>query len=390
MSGSTATPAGQPTAGVWDVPGQGHALGVLQRAAARAEVGHAWAFTGPPGVGQQRAARILAAALNCPQELAPCGRCDVCARCLRGVHPALSEFAPVGAMHRVSEVREQWLHTASRSPLEGRWKVLHIADADRMNDAAANAFLKGLEEPPPATTWILDVADPDELPDTILSRCREVRFAPWGAELLDAEARRLGLDDDADRRLAVRAAVGTPGALPRLAEPGGVDALRAHRDIPRNLREQGPGFALLAARALDEEVKRRTAVLEEAGKAEAADLDERYGGEAPRAARKEHDDRLARRKRELRTATLQAALDDLLGWYRDCLIVATGGAEADLVPAHDLTTLKADAEAIGGAGLLHAADLILSTREDLELNVQTGLALEALFLDLSTLTLRRA
>ncbi|MGH3666575.1 MAG: ATP-binding protein, partial [Egibacteraceae bacterium] len=199
---------------VWDVPGQDRAVAALRGSCERGEVAHAWAFVGPAGVGQESAARWLAAALNCPADSPPCGVCDVCDRCLRGAHPALWELQPSGAVHRVDEVR-QWLRTAFRTLAEGRWKVLRVVDADRMNEAAANAFLKGLEEPPPRTVWILDVIDPDELPDTILSRCRSVRFASLGPAELDAEARRLGVGDHDDRRLAVRAALGSPVTLRR-------------------------------------------------------------------------------------------------------------------------------------------------------------------------------
>lgn len=372
---------------VWDVPGQERAVAALRGAVARDEVSHAWAFVGPAGVGQERAARWLAAALNCCSASPPCGVCDVCDRCRRGVHPALWEFAPTGAMHRVDEVREQWLRTASRTLSEGRWKVLRIIDADRMNDAAANAFLKGLEEPPPRTVWVLDVTDPDELPDTILSRCRGVRFAPWPPGELDAEARRLGLDDREDRALAVRAALGSPLALRRLATAGGrgLDDFRSHRAIPARLRREGPGFALLAARALDDEVKWRVAALKSEGQAELATLRERLGDDLRRGLSKQVSDRHARREREARVATLSAALDDLLLWYRDCLLVAAGGDPVDAVNADAAEALRADATALGTRRLLAASDLVLATRENLELNVQQGLALEALLLQLSSL-----
>jgi DNA polymerase-3 subunit delta' len=376
--------------GVWDVPGQARAVAVLRAAVARDEVGHAWAFTGPAGVGQEQAARALAAAVNCPHpEDAPCGVCAVCRRCLRGAFPAYWEFVPTGAMHRVTEVREQWLPAASRSAVEGCWKILRVVEADRMNEAAANAFLKALEEPPPATTWILDVADPDELPDTILSRCRELRFAPWSPDVLDAEAARLGLDEPDERALAVRAALGAPRALERLAAPGGLDDLRVHRAIPGRLRDEGPAAALVLARALDEEVKRRTAALKAAGKAELEALGELYGDTPPRAVVKQVTDRLARQERETKTATLQAALDDLVGWYRDCLLVGAGGNAADAVHADAADALRADADALGPALLLRAVDLVLATRASLEFNVQPALALEALFLELSALTLGR-
>jgi DNA polymerase III subunit delta' len=287
----------------------------------------------------------------------------------------------------VVEVREQWLATAFHSAVEGHWKVLRIIDADRMNEAAANAFLKGLEEPPPNTVWVLDVADPDELPDTILSRCRTVRFIAWTPAELDVQARRLGLSDAQDRALAVRASLGSPAALARLAAPGGLDDLRMHRGIPRRLREQGSGYAVIAARQLDEEGKRRTAALKAEGRAELDSLAELYGDALPRGVARQVEDRLSRREREARLTTLQAALDDLVGWCRDCLLVAAGGDPAHALHSDDVEGLRADAAALSPAATLQAVDLVLATREDLELNLQQNLALEALFLDLASLAL---
>lgn len=393
--------AGVDPASVWDIPAQAHAAEALRGAVARGEVGHAWAFVGPAGVGQEAAARGLAAALNCPAPRAPgepCGRCSVCDRCRRGAFAAYTEFTPTGATHRVDDVRGTWLVTASRSTTEGSWKILRVVDADRMNEAAANAFLKGLEEPPERTAWILDVADPDELPDTILSRCRSLTFAAWAPADLDAQGLRLGLDDPADRALAVRVAAGSPGALARLADHGEVDAkgivvrssglayLRAHRDIPARLRAE-KGFALSAARAIDDEVKARTALVKDEGRAELADLAQSYGDELPRGIAKQIEERNARREREARTLVVQAALDDLLSWYRDCLLVGAGGDPADALHADAVDALRADARALGAAGILRAVDLVLATRAELERNLQVGLALEALLLELSTLTM---
>jgi DNA polymerase III subunit delta' len=372
---------------MWDIPAQEHAVRLLRNAVQRGEVTHAWAFVGPPGVGQEHAGRALAAALNCPQPDPPCGACPTCLRCARAAHPDYWEFAPTGAMHRVSDVREGWLPVAARTAAEGGWKVLRIIDADHMNEAAANAFLKGLEEPPPRTLWILDVADPDELPDTILSRCRQVRFVGWSPEQLAAEAQRLGVDDPDDRALAVRASLGAPATLRRLAADG-LDDLRTHRAIPARLRVDGPGYAVVAARALGEEVKRRTEAIKGEGKAELEAIAEDYGGEVPRAVARQLEERTARREREARTGVVQAALDDLLGWYRDCLVVVAGGQAGDVIHLDANDALAADAEALGRAGLLEAVDRVMTVREDLELNVNVPLALEALLLELSSLTRR--
>jgi DNA polymerase III subunit delta' len=383
---------------LWDVTGQERAAAVLRGAAASGETGHAWAFVGPSAVGQQQAARALAAALNCPQPPEPgqpCGACSTCDRRARGAHAAYMEFTPTGAFHRVGDVRERWLRAANRTLVEGSWKVLRIADADRMNEASANAFLKGLEEPPPRTVWVLDVADPDELPETILSRCRLLRFAAWSPEALDDLARELGIDDPGERALAVRASLGAPAVLRRLAEPGGLDDLRAHREIIRRLRDEGQGFALVAAHAITgksrrksdppTEVERRTATLKEQGAAELAALEAQYGEDLPRGVAKDIEERHARREREARTQVVTAALDDLLTWLRDGLLVVTGGDPAGAIHVDDAEALRADAEAMEDGGILTAIDRVFQTREALERNVQTGLALEALFMELAVL-----
>ena len=371
----------------WDVPGQHRAAAVIQRAVAAQEVGHAWAFVGPGGVGQERVARLLAAALNCTvagPDRAPCGHCHDCERILRGAHPAYFEFVPTGAFHRVDDVRDEWLPTAYRTVAEGRAKVLRIVDGDRMNESAANAFLKGLEEPPATTVWILDLADPDELPDTILSRCRVVRFAAWGRDDLSAAARDAGLGGP-DQELAVRLAMGSPVTLARLAAAGGLDDLRFHRSILARLRADGPGFALLAARALEDEVKRRTAVLQAAGKTEADELAAVYGGELPRGVARQVGERQARREREAKLATLRAAIDDLVAWCRDAVLVAAGGHAGDVLHVDDFDTLGREAEAIGPRALLGAVDRLSDVRDNLELNVGSTLALEAVFLEIASL-----
>jgi DNA polymerase-3 subunit delta' len=384
----------------WLVPGQDRAAAVLREACERGEVGHAWAFLGPPGVGQQQAARALAAALNCdppsvehPRQIRresstqprPCGSCSACDRILRGAHPAYWELERTGAFHRVDDVRGAWLPAAYRTVGEGRVKVLRIVDADRMNETAANAFLKALEEPPEGTVWILDLADPDELPDTILSRCRTVRFAGWGPEHLRGEAARLGLEPGPDLELAVRACMGSPRTLWRLAGPGGLDALRRHRSLPRRLRDEGPGSALVAAKELDETVRRQVSTRRDEGRAALAQLAAAYGDEVPRPVAKQLEAQVTREEREAKISTLQAALDDLTGWLRDCLFVASGGDPADAIHRDAADALRDDAATLGHRRLLAAVDLVLAARESLEVNVQPQLAVESLLLSIHAL-----
>jgi DNA polymerase-3 subunit delta' len=370
---------------LWDVPGQAHAVRVLRDAVEHDHVGHAWAFTGPAEVGQEGLARSLAAAVNCDVAPAGCGSCSSCRRTLRGAHPAYWEFAPTGANHRVGEVRDSWIRVASRTSSEGRYKVLRVLDADRMNEAAANAFLKVLEEPPEHTVWILELADPDELPDTILSRCRSVRVTPWDHATMTGLAG--GPPLSADRQLAVRAAMGTPARLRTLLTDQGLADLKRHREVPRELRERRQGFALVAARELEEEMKRAVTDVRDDMAREREQLTEFYSDAPPRDVLRQVEQRGARREREAKTIVAQTALDDLAGWYRDVLMVRCGGAPADAVHADDPDGLRADAAALSERALLRSLDAIFVRREELEFNVQMSLAIEALLLDLATMAM---
>lgn len=374
---------------VWDaLRGQPRVAEVLAGAAARGEVGHAWAFLGVPGVGQQEAGRALAAALNCTAGQG-CGRCSACSRSLRGTHPAAQDFAPTGAQHRVADVRERWIPAANTTVVEGRWKLLHVRDADRMNDTAANAFLKVLEEPPDRTVWLLDITDPEELPETILSRCRSVRFSGWSQEALDREAVAYGLDDAVDRALVVRVAGGSPDVLRRLCAPQGLDDYRAHRSLLTQVRRHGPAVALQASAQLEDETRRRTAVVRAEGKEQAEALHEAYAGAPPRGAVKALQERAIRREREVRTAVVQSALDDLMGWCRDVVAIRHGAAPADALNLDAADDLLDDARCLAPAVPLAAVDLAAQVRDALEVNVQPTLAVEALVLSLHALYLGR-
>lgn len=375
------------------------ALEALDRALQARRIGHALAFLGQPGLGQEEAARRLVAGLNCPVDPGGCGECRSCRRALAGLHAAYTEFAPTGAVHRVAEVREQWLPAAHLAAGAGAWKVLRVLEADRMNEASANAFLKVLEEPPERTTWVLDVADPDDLPDTVLSRCRVIRFQPWTTAALygmlrageGAVAQDPGESPDAAAQAAVRAAGGSPQRLrARTAvADGGTPAHVVHCRILRRLREEGPGHAIVAARMIDGEVGDRTAALKERARQEIAELDELYGDAPPRGLRRQVEAQATRREREARTLVVQEALDDLALWLRDVLAVGAGAAPADVVFADDPDGLHADADALDAPTALRMLDHVMTARESLEFNVQQQLTLEALFLQLSALMLRR-
>lgn len=359
---------------VWNIPAQHRAAQILSGAVGRQDLGHAWAFVGPPDVGQQQAARAFAADAN-----GALGDPVLTGRFMRGAHPAYQEFVPVGAFHRVDDVKGRWLQAANQTVKEGRVKVLRIVAADLMNLNAANAFLKALEEPPQGTVWILDLADPDEVPDTILSRCRVVTFAPWNREELAKLADNLGLTG-IDGQVAVRAAMGSPTTLRRLVGPQALSDYRTHRSWLVDVHAQGPGYALRASRALKDELGRRAKIIAAQDQQELEELTELYGDTPPRPVLKDHEARYKRLGRAEQTETVQRALDDVVGWCRDVLVVGGGGNTEGVRNVDALEQLRQHAEMVSAGALLDICDQALYTREAIEVNVRWDLAVEAFLL----------
>ncbi|EEP72909.1 DNA polymerase III, delta prime subunit, partial [Micromonospora sp. ATCC 39149] len=114
---------------------------------------HAWIFTGPPGSGRSVAARAFAAALQCAYGTG-CGACPGCHTTMAGTHADVRLVVPEGLSIGVGEMRALVLRAAS-TPSGGRWQVVIISDADRLTEAAGNALLKAVEEPPPRTVFLL-------------------------------------------------------------------------------------------------------------------------------------------------------------------------------------------------------------------------------------------
>lgn len=365
----------------WDHTAQSAASEALRTAVARDEVGHAFVLVGPQGVGQREIARVLTAALNCdnPSDGNPCQVCATCNRVQRDSHSALVTFEPEGANHLVASVRDEWIHTASRTMSEGRRRIIRIVAADRMNESAQNSFLKALEEPPPGTVWILDLADPEEVPDTILSRCRVVPFAAWTLDGLLALAGQLGLEGP-DAALVARAAMGSPTTLRRLADPQSLEDFRTHRQWISRVRADGPGYALQATAALKAEVQRRGKAIDVEGANALESLTELYGDQPPRPVVKELEERYKRLSRAEQTITIQQALDDVVTWCRDVVVVAKGGDSGSVRNIDAMAALREDAETFSVATLLDVCDTALHTREAIEVNVKWDLAIEAFVL----------
>ncbi len=186
---------------------------------------HAFFFAGPEGVGKRTFAQTLARALLCERSteatLDPCNVCPSCLQVIGGTHPDVHMVARPEDKHELPiKVIRDLCAELSLKPARGARKVAIVDDADDLNDEAANAFLKTLEEPPPGSVLILIGTSPELQLETTISRCRVVRFSPLPESELATLLREQGVTSDPTEaaRLA-RLAEGSVGRARGLADP---------------------------------------------------------------------------------------------------------------------------------------------------------------------------
>src|ERR1700743_1221398 len=196
-----------------DVIGQDHVTRTLKNAIEQGRIAHGYIFSGHRGIGKTTIARILAMALNCQSKdrpvPEPCGVCDSCREIRAG--NAVDVIEIDAATNRgIDEIRE--LREAARyRPARDRYKIYILDEAHQITDAAFNALLKTLEEPPGHIVFMMATTQPEDIPPTFRSRCQHfsfpaVRFDDIVGQLRDI-AKQEGIEED-DNALAMLAEVG--------------------------------------------------------------------------------------------------------------------------------------------------------------------------------------
>ena len=153
------------------VIGQEGVVSTLTNAIRLERLHHAYLFSGTRGVGKTTLARLFARALNCAKgpTVTPCGVCDACREIAAGSSMDVIEID--GASNRKVEDVDPLREAARYAPARDRHKIFIIDEVHMLSDTAFNALLKILEEPPPRTIFLFATTEPEEVPDTILSRC---------------------------------------------------------------------------------------------------------------------------------------------------------------------------------------------------------------------------
>ena len=190
----------------WPIIGHRAAVDQLRRSIERGQVGHAYLFVGPEGVGRRTVARTFAQALVCQSQVGsrPCGVCSACRRAARGIHPDImtisleqqaAEETRDSKNTRISiETIRELRSNLSLRPLEADWRVAILEDVDLFSFSAYDALLKTLEEPPPFVVLLLIATELDSIPETIRSRCRPIQLEPLSRADVAAALVERGID----------------------------------------------------------------------------------------------------------------------------------------------------------------------------------------------------
>jgi len=187
-----------------DVAGQEHVTRTLVNALEQGRIAHGYIFSGHRGIGKTTIARILAQALNCRTAVGtterptqePCGVCDSCTEIRAGNSVDVLEI-DAATNRGIDEVRE--LREAARyRPARDKYKIWILDEAHQITDAAFNALLKTLEEPPEHVVFMMATTQPEDIPQTIRSRCQHFSFHAVKFDDILAQLRSIAVQEAID------------------------------------------------------------------------------------------------------------------------------------------------------------------------------------------------
>lgn len=208
-----------------DIKGHAAPVSLLKRSLDSGKIAHAYIFEGIEGCGKKKTALSLVKAIFC-RDADGCGKCPACRKVAALQHPDLHIVEPDGAFIKIDQIRDLQRELSFR-PFEAGKKVCIMEAAERLNPAAANAFLKTLEEPPGNALLILLTTNSGAVLPTILSRCQRLSFSPLSSEMIEEYLRETGVPAETAKVSASLAG----GSIKKALQISGEDTLRKRDHI---------------------------------------------------------------------------------------------------------------------------------------------------------------